>query len=86
MALTGLIPNVIGKRRDMVPVGPIPGRTPIKVPMNTPTKQYAKLEIEKATLNPNIRCSKKPSIHRIIPLRNTALFLEENDNQAIRKK
>jgi hypothetical protein len=57
---TGLIPKVTGKRSDIVPAGPIPGSTPIRVPMKTPIKQYNKLVAEKAMLNPNEKFSKKP--------------------------
>jgi hypothetical protein len=32
----------MGSNMDMVPVGPIPGSTPINVPMRTPTKQKAR--------------------------------------------
>jgi hypothetical protein len=39
MAPTGLIWKVMGKRRDIVPTGPMPGRTPIRVPVKTPMKQ-----------------------------------------------
>jgi hypothetical protein len=31
--------NVIGKRRAIAPEGPMPGRTPIRVPQKTPKKQ-----------------------------------------------
>ncbi len=60
MAETGLIPNVTGKSRDIVPAGPIPGSTPTSVPMKTPVKQYNRLTAEKATFNPNEKFSKKP--------------------------
>jgi hypothetical protein len=30
---------VKGRRSDIVPTGPIPGRTPINVPIKTPAKQ-----------------------------------------------
>jgi hypothetical protein len=39
VAVTGEIPIVIGRRIAIVPTGPIPGRTPINVPRNTPTRQ-----------------------------------------------
>jgi hypothetical protein len=39
---TGERPKVVGRRMDMAPVGPMPGRTPINVPINTPIKQYKK--------------------------------------------
>jgi hypothetical protein len=37
--LTGEREKVAGSRILIVPEGPIPGRTPIKVPINTPKKQ-----------------------------------------------
>jgi len=49
MAEVGLIPKVRGKSIEIVPTGPIPGRTPIRVPINTPAKQYNRLLTEKAT-------------------------------------
>jgi hypothetical protein len=64
MPETGPIPKVTGKRREMVPAGPIPGRTPIRVPMKTPTKQYNKLAAVKATWIPKEKFSKKPVIER----------------------
>jgi len=39
---TGERPKVVGSNMAIAPVGPIPGRTPINVPINTPTKQYRK--------------------------------------------
>jgi hypothetical protein len=39
MEVTGEILNVKGSKILMVPDGPIPGRTPIIVPRNTPMKQ-----------------------------------------------
>jgi hypothetical protein len=43
MDATGFIPKVTGRRREMVATGPIPGRTPIRVPINTPKKQKKRL-------------------------------------------
>lgn len=60
MADVGLIPKVRGIRIEMVPTGPIPGRTPIRVPINTPIKQYNKLVTVKATCNPTDIFSRKP--------------------------
>jgi hypothetical protein len=37
----GDILKVAGKRIDIAPTGPIPGRTPTSVPIKTPRKQYA---------------------------------------------
>jgi hypothetical protein len=39
IADTGDIRNVTGKRIDIAPIGPIPGRTPTNVPTKHPTKQ-----------------------------------------------
>lgn len=52
MAVTGEVRNVIGKRIDMVPTGPIPGKTPISVPINTPMKQDKRLAGVRATEKP----------------------------------
>jgi hypothetical protein len=62
IAETGLIPNVIGKSNEIAPAGPIPGRTPISVPIKTPIKQYSKFVAEKATWYPIERFSKNPVI------------------------
>ena len=43
----------------MVPTGPIPGNTPISVPMNTPMKQKTRFIGSSATLNPVIMLAKK---------------------------
>jgi hypothetical protein len=37
--VTGDILNVNGSKIQIAPDGPIPGRTPIRVPRNTPAKQ-----------------------------------------------
>jgi hypothetical protein len=42
----------------IVPTGPIPGRTPIRVPIKTPRKQNIRLMGCKATLNPVIKLAK----------------------------
>jgi hypothetical protein len=49
------IPKVTGKRMEMVATGPIPGRTPIKVPINTPKKQKKRLLRLQATLKPRTK-------------------------------
>jgi hypothetical protein len=49
---------VAGKRMEMVATGPIPGRTPIRVPINTPKKQKRRFVGIKATLKPRSRLSK----------------------------
>jgi len=43
IAETGEILKVTDSKIAIVPDGPIPGRTPIKVPRNTPKKQYKRL-------------------------------------------
>jgi hypothetical protein len=58
---------VTGRRSDIVPAGPIPGRTPIKVPRKTPIKQYNKFVPVKATLTPNKIFSKNPGIELSLP-------------------
>ncbi|MEM2990640.1 MAG: hypothetical protein QXQ02_05595 [Halobacteria archaeon] len=40
IAETGEILKLTGRRRLIVAEGPIPGRTPIMVPIKTPIKQY----------------------------------------------
>jgi hypothetical protein len=42
MAETGERRKVKGRRIAIAPGAPIPGRTPINVPMSTPIKQYKK--------------------------------------------
>ena len=39
LAATGDRPKVMGSRIDIAPTGPMPGRTPIRVPTSTPMKQ-----------------------------------------------
>src|SRR5512137_807519 len=43
MAASGVDLNVAGSSSDIAPTGPMPGSTPISVPMKTPTKQYSRL-------------------------------------------
>jgi hypothetical protein len=52
MAFIGDVLNVIGKRSAIVPDEPIPGRTPINVPIKTPKKQRSKLFGSKITEKP----------------------------------
>jgi len=47
-----VILKVTGSKIDIVAVGPIPGRTPISVPIKTPTKQAKRLLGSKLTENP----------------------------------
>ena len=37
------MPKVIGSRMDMAPTGPIPGRTPTRVPMKHPEETVEKI-------------------------------------------
>src|SRR3982074_2881811 len=48
----GSMPNVIRINRAMLAAGPIPGRMPTMVPMNTPTKVYHRLIGCRQTLKP----------------------------------
>jgi hypothetical protein len=43
IAETDGILNVAGISIATAPAGPIPGKTPIRVPIKTPTKQYRRL-------------------------------------------
>src|SRR5512139_882598 len=52
----------MGRRREIVPPGPIPGRTPMRVPTKTPMKQYARLAAVNATWYPRKIFSQKPTI------------------------
>jgi hypothetical protein len=54
--------KVIGRSMESVTSGPIPGSTPMNVPTSTPTKQYRRFCIERATVNPKIRLSKSPML------------------------
>ena len=47
--------NVKGRRMAIVAVGPMPGRTPIKVPVNTPMKQAKRFFNVRTVLNPMMR-------------------------------
>ena len=58
MAVTGSIPNVVGKRMEMVAEAPIPGKTPIRVPINTPMKQKRRFCSVSAIPKPWIRLAK----------------------------
>src|SRR3972149_11860576 len=53
MAATGGSWNVAGSSSDIVPTGPMPGRTPMRVPTNTPTKQTNRLAGCSATWRPS---------------------------------
>jgi hypothetical protein len=55
--------KVKGKKRDIVAVGPNPGRTPTTVPKRHPIKQANKLAGVMARVKPFIKCSKpEPNI------------------------
>ena len=57
MMMAGVVSmlKVIGRSMAIVAVGPIPGRTPIRVPINTPAKQAKRLVSVNAVLNPKMR-------------------------------
>ncbi len=57
----GLNLKVAGKRIDIAPTGPIPGRTPIKGPIKTPRKQKSKLTGSKIAEKP-----KKPKSNYVV--------------------
>jgi hypothetical protein len=61
MAETGSTWKVAGSKREIVPTGPIPGRTPMRVPINTPMKQYRRLARLKLAAKP-LRIPEKMSI------------------------
>ncbi len=52
---TGETYSVDGRSNAMAPSGPIPGSTPISVPMNTPTKHTRRFTGCTATQNPLAR-------------------------------
>jgi hypothetical protein len=52
MAEVAVILKLMGSKMDMVATGPRPGRTPISVPMKTPTKQAKRLFGSKLTEKP----------------------------------
>src|SRR4030042_1100368 len=54
-AATGGMLNVSGSSIAMVASGPMPGKTPIRVPRKQPMKQYRRFCRENATPNPKIR-------------------------------
>src|SRR5688572_18887078 len=57
-AATGFSLNVSGSSIAMAASGPMPGSTPIIVPMKTPMKQYVRFSSESATLKPRYRLGK----------------------------
>jgi hypothetical protein len=58
MPASGGRKKVIGKSTAMVAVGPIPGRTPIRVPSSAPSRQKARLAGVIASPNPSMSRSK----------------------------
>jgi hypothetical protein len=58
MDAVGSIPKVVGRRSEMVATGPIPGKTPIKVPTRQPIKQNKRLFKLKAILKPRVKLSR----------------------------
>src|SRR5262245_11363248 len=57
-AATGGTLKVIGSSMAIVASGPMPGSTPIRVPRNTPMKQYHRFWRVRATVKPNTRLLK----------------------------
>jgi hypothetical protein len=55
MAASGDDLKVTGNNNDMAPTGPMPGKTPMRVPINTPIKQYNKFKGCSAMLKPSPR-------------------------------
>jgi hypothetical protein len=55
IAEVGSIAKVTGMRIAIVATGPMPGRTPIRVPIDTPMKQARRLVDVKAVPNPKMR-------------------------------
>jgi hypothetical protein len=52
---TGARVKVKGRRRATLPAGPIPGNTPMSVPMKTPAKQRSRLAGVKTTEKPKTK-------------------------------
>lgn len=52
---TGEMPNVNGSRFEIVAIGPMPGSTPISVPMRQPRRQRPRLAVVNATEKPRAR-------------------------------
>src|SRR3990170_8625410 len=71
-AETGGRVNVRGSSMAMVAVGPSPGSTPIRVPRNTPARQYSKLIGVSAVERPKPRLESSS----IIPSESVTLFAE----------
>jgi hypothetical protein len=59
IADTGFVWKVEGRRREIVATGPMPGRTPIKVPMRQPIKQKNKFSFWIAIKNAIWRLDKR---------------------------
>src|SRR5688572_32273680 len=55
IAPTGEVPNVNGSRIDTVAIGPMPGRTPISVPIRQPSGHRPRLVNVNATEMPSAR-------------------------------
>jgi hypothetical protein len=49
IAPIGVMRKVAGSKRDIAPTGPMPGSTPISVPVRTPMKQYNRFTGSRAT-------------------------------------
>jgi hypothetical protein len=52
MAETGETRKVVGRSKAIAALGPIPGRTPMRVPSRTPKKQNKRLMGEREIWNP----------------------------------
>src|SRR5215471_6939146 len=50
---------VAGSSKDIVATGPIPGRTPMSVPTNTPTKHARRLPGARVTVKPYARLARR---------------------------
>jgi hypothetical protein len=60
-ACVALSPNVTGRRIEMPDSGPMPGRTPTKVPTRQPSTAYQRFSGASATENPCIRLTRVDS-------------------------
>ena len=69
MAVVAGWPKVIGSRSEMVATGPMPGSTPMAVPISAPSSAKSRFWKLNATLKPSARLSiKDVSMVRQVPL------------------
>ena len=80
IAETGLIVKVAGMRIATAPDVPIPGRTPISVPIRTPIKQYSRFMGWKAVTTPI--CSPAKKSMSVSPRRVSASLLHSPASRA----